>query len=160
MSMPFAAPNTDRTTVLALGVKDIIVASKGELEIQDVFYGNHTMTPRSPTVVIRPGRKQRALRGVAAPGGRTENELTLLIDVMSADVLSSEEDSRLALDQLAENVEKLLYVDVTIGGLVIHGFVTDWDPGEIFINNSKWRTVRMTYRAKTITYLSPPAAPA
>lgn len=159
MSSPFAAPNTDRTTVLAMGLRDLIITNKGELGIQDVYYGNHVMTPRSPTVVLRPGRKTRTLRGVASPGGRTENELIVLVDVMAADVLSSEEDSRFALDTLAENVEKLLYVDPTIGGLVIHGFVTTWDPGEIFINNSKWRTVRMTYNAKTITYLSPPAAP-
>lgn len=155
----FATPNTDRTTVVASGIKEVILANADELGIQDVFYGNHNMTPRSPSVIIRPGRKRRTLRGVAFPGGRTENQLVVLIDVMTANVIAGEEVARLELDELAENVEKLLYVDVTLGGLVIHGFVTDWDPGETYISNSMWRTVRMTYEAKTITYLSPPAAP-
>jgi hypothetical protein len=155
----FAAPNTDRTTVVAVALRDLIRANKGDLGIEEAYYGNHAMVPKSPTVVLRPGRKTRALKGVSFPGGRTENQLVVLVDVMSAEVLNSEEESRLALDTLAENVEKLFYVDVTLGGLVIHGFVDDWDPGEIFINRSKWRTVRMTYTAKTLTYLSPPAAP-
>lgn len=159
MSTPFAAPNTDRTTVLCIAIRDLIIANKGELGVVDVFYGKHTMVPNSPTVVIKPGRKSRELRGVAAPGGRTQNQLMVLIDVMAADVISSEEQARLDIDTLAENVEKLLHVDTTIGGYVIHGFVENWDPGEIFIDKSQWRMVRMTYLAKTITYLSPPAAP-
>lgn len=159
MTSPFAAPNTDRSTVLALGLKEIVEANKLDLGIQQVLYGDQLMVPGSPAVVIRAGRKRRTLRGVAAPGGKVDNSLTVLVDVMAADVLSGEEASRLAVDTLAENVEKLFYVDVTIGGLVIHGFVEDWDPGAIFINNSKWRTVRMTYVGRTVTYLSPPAAP-
>lgn len=161
MTTPFASPNTDRTTTLAIAIRDLIKVGGINLGIKpnNVRYGNHLMNPESPTVVIRPGRKRRTLRGVANPGGRTENQIYVLIDVMSADVLPGEEEARIAIDTLAEDVEKLLYVDVTIGGLVIHGFVEDMDPGEILINNSRWRTVRMFYVGKSLTYLSPPAAP-
>lgn len=160
MSMPFANPNTDRTTTLALNIKQLYLDNQLTYGVQDVFYGRHTMAPRSPTVVVMSSITTRALRGVAGPGGRVRNELNVLIDVMAADVLGGEEASRLAIDKLAEDLEKLLYLDVTRSGLVIHGYVQRKDPGELFINNSSWRTVRMTYVGMSETYLSPPAAPA
>lgn len=158
--MPFANPNTDRTTTLALDIKQLYLDNQNAYGVQDVFYGKHKMVPRSPTVVVMSGIAIRTLRGGAAPGGRMRNELNILIDVMAADVLDGEEASRLAIDKLAEDLEKLLYLDVTRNGLVIHGYVQRKDPGELFINNSSWRTVRMTYVGISETYLSPPAAPA
>lgn len=158
---PFAFPNTDRCTVLASYIKALIIANKALMStpIEDVFYGKHTMNPRSPTVVVTSGIKDRVLQGVASPGGRTKNELNIIIDVMAADVLNGEEAARLALDTLAEGVEILLHTDPNMGGLVIHGYTRRSDPGEVFINGSMWRSVRLTYVGTTITYLSPPAAP-
>lgn len=160
MSTPFAYPNTDRTTVLAKDIIALYKANQEEYGVKDVFYGKHNMTPRSPTVVVMSGVTVRTLRGVAGPGGRVRNELNITIDVMAADALSAEEDGRMAVDTLAEDLEKLLYLDVTRNGLVIHGYVQRKDPGELFINNSQWRAVRMTYVGMSETYLSPPAAPA
>jgi len=159
--MPFAYPNTDRGTTLAIHIKDLIDANKGEFDtpIQDVFYGKHTMTPRSPTVVVMSGIMDRTLQGVASPGGRTRNEISVLVDVMGADVLSGEQASRLAVDKLAEDVEKLLHTYPNMDGLIIHGYVRRRDPGEIPINGSMWRAVRLTYVGTSLTYLSPPAAP-
>lgn len=148
------SPNTDFTSVLAAYIYDLIVANKYDLGIEDVLYGNNNMVPRNMTVVVTPGRKVRFLQGVSAPGGRVKNELTVLIDVITSDVLSGEKDARLATDQLAEAVEKLLHADTTMGGLLIHGFVHTWDPGETFINNSMYRMVRMTYTGESRTYLS------
>lgn len=159
MSMPFAYPNTDRSTTLATHIKNLIMANKGELGIEAVYYGKHIMNPKSPTVVVMSGTMDRTLRGVANPGGRTGNEITVLIDVMAADVLNGEEASRLAVDTLAEDVEKLLHTYPNMEGLVIHGFVRRRDPGEVFISGSTWRAVRLTYVGTSLTYLSPPAAP-
>jgi len=159
--MPFAYPNTDRSTTLAMHIKDLIEANKGEFElaIQDVYYGKHTMNPRSPTVVVMSGVADRTLQGVASPGGRTKNEISILVDVMAADVLSGEQASRLAVDALAEDVEKFLHTYPNMDGLVIHGFVRRRDPGEVIISGSTWRAVRLTYVGTSLTYLSPPAAP-
>lgn len=159
MSMPFAHPNTDRSTTLATHIRDLIITQKGELGIEDVYYGKHTMRPRSPTVVVMSGMMDRTLQGVANPGGRTRNELTVLIDVMAADVLDGEEASRLAIDRRAEDVEKLLHTYPNMDGLIIHGFVRRRDPGEVIISGSLWRAVRLTYVGTSLTYLSPPAAP-
>lgn len=161
MTLPFAYPNTDRGTALAVHIMGLIEANKGEFEtpIQDVYYGKHTMNPRSPTVVVMSGITDRTLQGVASPGGRTRNEITVLVDVMGADVLSGEQVSRLAVDKLAEDVEKLLHTYPNMDGLIIHGFVHRRDPGDIPINGSMWRAVRLTYVGTSLTYLSPPQAP-
>lgn len=156
----FANPNTDRSTLIALDIRDLYIANKAVLGLEDVFYGKHTMAPRSPTVAIMSGLVLRTLKGVAGPGGRVRNEINVFIDVMASDVLNGEQDGRLAVDTLAEDLEKLLYLDTTRSGFVIHGFVQRKDPGEVFINNSVWRMNRLTYVGISETYLSPPAAPA
>lgn len=161
MSMPFAYPNTDRCTLLALYIIDLIEASKGNFDtpIQEVFYGRHNMVPRSPTVVVMSGLGDFTLQGVAAPGGRKKNELSIIVDVLAADVLEGESAGRLKTDTLAEDVQRFLEANTTMGGLIIHGYVHRRDPGEVFINGSMWRQVRLTFVGESRTYLSPPAAP-
>ncbi len=161
MTGPFAYPNTDRTTFVAQHIISLLEANKNEFAtpIVDVLYGKHGMIPNSPTVVVMSGVKDRTLRGVASPGGRTNNEMNVLIDVMGADVLAGESVGRLAIDTLAEDIEHYLHTYPNMAGLIIHGYVRRSDPGELFINNSSWRTVRLTFVGTSLTYLSPPAAP-
>jgi len=144
------ADHTDRTTVLALAIKNKLLAT--EL-FQDVLYGRHEQIPRSPTAVVTPAPKRRDLAGVSAPGGRTMNFMTIFIDIHSMKV-GDEETERLALDQLAESAEAALHADVTMGGIIIHGFVHEWNPGETHNQGGEFRTVRLTYIGETKTYLS------
>lgn len=153
MTSPIS-PNTDKTSVLAVYIFNLLTANQYDLGLTQVLYGNHNMVPKNNTVVVTPGRKVRSLQGVSAPGGRVKNELNVLIDVITSDVLAGENDGRLATDQLAEVVENRLHQDTTMGGLIIHGFVVYWDPGEQFVNNSMYRMVRMTYTGESRTYLS------
>lgn len=146
-------PNTDRTTVLAQALQAIVAANKDSLGILDVLYGNHNNIPRTPSVIIVPGTKKRELRGVAAPGGRVFNTMTVYVDIRFSKV-GSEEAVRLELDQTAENIEHLIHQDTTVGGLLIHGFFTDWNPGEVFSQGGEFRSVRMTFVGGSETYLS------
>lgn len=148
--------HTASPTVLAKAIEAKIRAKQGELGIADVFYGFHNMIARSPTVVVQALGKSRQLAGVAAPGGRTMNELTVTIDVMSAAV-GDEASDRLALEQLADKIETELHKDPTMGGILIHGFVTDWDNGEMPAQGGSFRLITLTYRGQTKTYLSPPS---
>jgi hypothetical protein len=145
--------HTPLTTVLAKAIQEELDNAKQSLGVVDVLFGNQNMIPHSPTIVVMSGRKRRELVGVASPGGRVENILTVLIDIHSSKV-GSEADERLALEQLAELVEIEIHKDVTVGGRIIHGFVQDWDPGEAFIGDSMFRTVRLTFVGITRTYLS------
>lgn len=81
------------------------------------------------------------------------NFLTVFIDVHTIKV-NDEATERLALDQLSETVEKELHEDTTMGGIIIHGFVHEWNPGETHIQGGEFRTVRLTYVGQTLLYLS------
>ena len=146
--------HTSHSSELGNAIFNLIEANKISLGLADVFFGEQKMLPRSPAAVVDLGRKRRELAGVSAPGGRTMNNMDIIIDVHSAKV-AEEALARMELNLLAEAVEDLLHVDTTMGGIIIHGFVRDWDPGEAFINNSMFRTVRMMYTGQTKTYLSP-----
>jgi hypothetical protein len=148
--------NTDKTSVLADYVYNLLTSERYELGLEQVLYGKHNMVPKNNTVRVIPGRKTRVLKGVSAPGGRVENILVVLIDVMTSDPLIGESEGRLMTDQLADTVEHFLHQDTTMGGLIIHGFVDTWDPGEEFINNSMFRVVRLTFTGQSRTYLSAP----
>lgn len=145
--------HTDSPTVLAIAIRDKISAVAGTLSIANVLYGDHTMIPVTPAVIVIASGKRRALRGVSSPGGRTDNELIVLIDVHSSAV-GDEETERLALETLANNIEAELHKDTTMGGIIIHGFVSEWDNG-VAVLSGEFRTVRMTYIGRTVTYLSP-----
>jgi len=145
--------HTEFSSVLAQAIFNKLDLNKGTLGIREVYYGNQNKIPYSPSAVVLCGMKRRILAGVSAPGGRVENELTVYIDLHSAKI-NEESVERLIIDQLAETVEKKLHEDVTMGGVIIHGFVTDWSPGESFIGGSYFRSLRMTFTGKSKTYLS------
>lgn len=155
MTSPVSA-NTDKTSVLADYIFNLLNNERYELGLEQVLYGKHNMVSKNNTVRVIPGRKTRNLVGVSAPGGRVENILVVLVDVMTSDPLAGESAGRLATDQLADTVEHFLHQDVTMGGLIIHGFVDAWDPGDEFIQNSMFRVVRMNFTGKSRTYLSVP----
>jgi hypothetical protein len=146
-------PHTSFTSVLALAIYDKILANKVDLGLKDVLFGEQTMIPSTPTAVVYPGPKHRDLAGVSAPGGRTHNMMTVYVELFGSAV-GPEAIERLALDQVAEAVETVLHADVTMGGIIIHGFVNDWTPSNARIASSQFRLLRMTYIGRSKTYLS------
>jgi hypothetical protein len=150
--------HTDDDAVVALAIRDIIEANKATLQLNDVFYGNHTMIPNNSAAVVMAMGKRRQLAGVSAPGGRTQNDLLVTIQLHWSRV-GNEEPERRACDARGTAVERLLHANVTLDGIIIHGYVSEVDRGETLINNSMFRSVMMTYVGITKTYLSPPAAP-
>lgn len=145
--------HTDSTATLAKAIYALLSDNADSLKLNDVAYGNHLNLPRSPTAVVVPGPKRRELQGVSAPGGRTRNYMTVYVDVHSSKV-GSETEQRMALDELGTQIEALIHQDTTVGGIIIHGFVETWDPGETFIQGGQFRSVRMTFVGQTVTYLS------
>ena len=145
-------PHTSRGTVVAKAIMQIIEANMAALDLKAVYYGNHVMIPKTPAVVVNLQPKNRTLAGVVAPGGRTMNDISLTIDVHSSKV-GEESANRMEHDELAEEIEILLHQDTTLGGIIVHGYVTVFDPGETMFQDSEFRTVRLTYNAQTKTNL-------
>jgi hypothetical protein len=151
--------HTDDDTVVAKYIQALFVANQTDLLLDDVLYGRHTNLPHASAAVIVPGGHRRTLAGVSAPGGRTENLLSVEIGMHWSKV-GDEETERQAVDDRAMSMEKKLHEDTTMGGLVIHGFVASTERGETMMaNNSMFRSVQMIWQGTTKTYLSPPAAP-
>lgn len=156
-----AMTHTDRSTVLAKAIKATIEASKDELGIDSIFYGDQNNLPKATTVTIEPGVKNRDLEGVGGvltsggnrSGGRTLNVMQVLINVYSSQY-GSESDQRLRVQELAEEIEHLLHQDTSVGGIIIHGFVETWDPGMVFKAGTMFRAVQMTFTGQTKTMLT------
>lgn len=144
--------HTEYTSVVAKAIFDKLLLNIDTLKLQDVLYGNQLMIPRSPAVVVTPGPKRRDLVGVQGPGGRTHNTLVVYVDVLDSKV-DDETTQRLILDQTAETIERKIHEDVTLGGIIIHGFFKVWNPGETFIQGGMFRTVRMTFEGQSRTLL-------
>lgn len=146
-------PHTDRYSVVGLAIKALVNANKEELGIENVYYGDHNNIPDSVSVVVQPIPKTRELAGVGGPGGRSMNTMRFYVWVHNSK-LGSEEEERLRVDQIAEEVEALLHNDVTLDGIIIHGFVEEMDPGITKFDNSQYRTVQMRYKAISKTQIT------
>lgn len=145
--------HTDKTTDVAQALVNLLKDDMINLGLKDVLYGRQINLPTTPVVVVTCAPKRRELSGVSAPGGRTMNTMQIYIDVHNSKV-GDEATERLFVDKLAESVEQVVHQDTTVGGIIIHGFITDWDPGETFLQNGEFRTVRMTFQGRSETYLS------
>lgn len=145
--------HTDRATVLALAIKNLLKTNASDLDIDSVLYGDHNNLPTGMAVTIQPARKNRELEGVAGPGGRTMNFMRILVTLYNSRV-GSEEEQRLTVDLTSESIESLLHSDTTMGGIIIHGFVEEIENGVVVRDGSMFRTVVLTYVGKTKTNLT------
>lgn len=145
--------HTARSTTVAKAIETLLLSKKLELGLDEVYYGDHNNIPVGKAVAVTPGNKRRELAGVAGPGGRSKNLIEIAILVYYSKV-EDEATARYAIDRLAEDIEEELHKDTTLGGIIIHGFVTDWLPGIIHKPNSMFRVVQMTYMAQTKTNIT------
>jgi hypothetical protein len=151
-------PHTDQDEVVAEAILALLEANKITLLLDDVLYGNHNLIPNGSAAVVQAMGKRRVLAGATAPGGRTLNELMVQIELHWSKV-GDEATERRACDARASALETLIHQDTTLGGIIIHGFITEVDRGETrFVNNGMFRTVRMAFTGQSKTYLSVPTA--
>jgi len=93
--------------------------------LQDVWYGDEALIPRFPTVTVESSGITSILSG--APY-RTDNDIRIILIVYASKVQPGE-TTRKEADQLAYSVRSKLHTDRTLGGLVIHGFVSSIEYG-------------------------------
>jgi len=155
MATPIQFPSELAQRMLA-----ILQANKVALVTSDgmILYGDQNNVPVTPTVCVESGPTKRALAGAQY---RTENELTCYILIYWAKVQDNQTD-KLEAEQCAEAIAR--YVDANPrlelsgdGGVVIHGFITDVEPGYSFKGSGRSKTlyqaVRLTWTGKTKTML-------
>ena len=121
-----------------------------------VLYGDQNRVPTTPTICVEPGETNRTLAGVPK---RTENQLVAYIIIYYAKVDTNQQTKR-DTDKYAEGIVRYLDDNLTLelngdGGIVIHGHVTNINPGYTFRNQGStlMNTVRLTWVGKTKTIL-------
>lgn len=142
-------PLVDRFTPVVQKVHDVLTAAKVELGLQDVWYGDQNLIPRYPAVAVEAGPFDRTLAGIGGKG-RTENRIRVLLLLYLAKIADVQVTKK-QTDELAERIMDKLHEDITMGGLVIHGFVTTIEPGYATRGGTLMRTTRVTWEGLSKT---------
>ena len=116
---------------------------------EDVYYGDQEKFPRTPSVCVDPGNRQRDLQGVSY---RTDNKFALYILVYHAKIQDNQL-TRQEVQQLSEQIETLLHLDPQLGGLVIHSYCTLNESGYVYRQATLYRTNRITFEPYSKTRL-------
>jgi hypothetical protein len=117
------------------------------LGLQDVWYGDQEMVPRTPAVAVEPGSKARVIAGTSRS---TENRLTVYLMVYVAKI-QDVQATRKTTDQIAEAIEVHLHNDPTLGGLVIFSMVSSVESGYAIRGGTLMRSARMTWEGLSKT---------
>lgn len=136
-------PLTDNLDTVTQYIVDLINTNKVALGVQDVWYGDQELIPRSPAVAVEPGTKTRTLTGMPR---MATNNFTVFILVYVAK-LQDIQLTRKTSNQLAEAIEDLIHGDSNLGGLVVHGFCTSQESGYAVRGSLLMRAVRISYEA-------------
>lgn len=151
-------PLTDSTLVVANRFYDILDASKATLGIADVWFGDQTNVPRTPTLCVEPGVKQRELHSAQ---NMTLNNIDTFFLIYHSTLNTTQQVSRRDVVEFAEAIETFLHTNhlrlFSAGGeqLTIHGFCTDMDPGFAYKEKTLYNAVRMTWTSMSKTRLQP-----
>lgn len=117
--------NTHRLSVVSEALKSKFDSNRAMFGLEDVWYGDQMLVPRTPAISIEPGNKSRELQPL---GLNSINTLIVYVLVYLGKVQEVQKN-RLEVDKLSEDIEDFLHQDKQLGGLVIHGFVAAIDPG-------------------------------
>ena len=112
---------------VADAVKDLLEANKIPLGLEEVYFGDQNRIPRHPTVCIEPTSQRNEIAGVATPMRlmRTHTVTAILYHSKFVDTQTQRRDC----DAMAAAIEELIHANVTLGGLVIHAYVSGIDSG-------------------------------
>jgi hypothetical protein len=144
--------------VIAQRIFALLDAAKTDLMNDNalVFYGDQNRVPVTPALCVESGETGRALGGVP---NRVENTHTCYIILYHSPV-DETQTSKLQSEQYAEAVTAFLDTNLTLdldgdGGIVIHGFVRNIEPGYSYKNkgNTLMNSVRLTWQGTTKTIL-------
>lgn len=119
------------------------------VDAQDIYYGDQEKFPRTPSVCVDPGNRQRTLQGVSF---RTDNAFTIYILVYHARIQDNQ-ITRKEAQQISEAIETLLHQDPQLGGNVVHSFCSLNESGYVYRTGTMYRTNRITFEPYSKTRL-------
>jgi hypothetical protein len=144
---------SDSTLEIADRFLEILTAQKVALGIQDVWFGDQLMIPRTPALCVEPGVERRSLNGVP---DMTQMLIDTTIFLYHSVVGSEQQQARRNCIQFAKDVQHYLHVNHTrlynaaaTQQLTIHGWCTDFDPQYRYRQGTLHNAVQMTWTSLT-----------
>ena len=134
-------PLATQMTVVVDALQAKLEAVREEYGVSQTSYGDQVKLPGGNIVCFEPDTKAVELKGAQF---KTELTFTVYIIVYTASI-QSPEMNRKESDELAEKLEVLFNSDVQLGGLLIHGYVSEVASGYSTKDNSIVRSNRLTY---------------
>jgi hypothetical protein len=129
----------------------MLEANTSALVIQDVWYGDQELLPRTPAVCVNPGTKKRQFQGATF---RTLNDIETYVLVYFGKIQDVQANLHGAT-QLADSIETLVHSDLTLGGNVIAVLCTQNEPGMINKAGVWMMGARLTFQSMTKTTFPP-----
>lgn len=119
--------------------------------LEDVFYGDQNQIPRTPALCLEPDGKRRVIEGVGG-SGRVLNTMGLYVLLYISKVQDTQVSARDAL-VLAESIEAYMHQDKSSGGLLVHGYCTEVEPGYRTRGDTRFRACRIKFEGINKTVL-------
>lgn len=140
-------PLTRSEEVVASYILGLLQNAPVDLGIQQVFYGDQTLLPKTPAVCVAPGNKTRSWSGATL---RTENMFETYVFVYYGKIQDVQLNTH-AAQTLADAVEDLVMADIKLGGIVIWTLCTQNEPGMISKQGSLMIGNRLTFQSMSKT---------
>jgi hypothetical protein len=149
MSAPFSDAFYGRLSTFCERIYDLLITNQEALGLADVFYGDQQQIPRTPAACVEPDKKSRELSGNPR---MTTNNMSAYVLLYVSKLTDPQDNARQALE-VGEAVETLLHADPTLGGFLVHSYVTSVEPGYRARGNSQFRACRIEFQGFNKTML-------
>jgi hypothetical protein len=144
---------SDDLNTITEAYEALLMANKDTLGLEDVFYGDQVLIPRVPAACVIAGHKKREWR--TAPRGMFNTfRVDILVYHYQVQESMSSESARQAT-KTAEALEDLIHrvENKSLGGLVVHQYVTDVDPRFASRGGNQFKVTQLTMEAINQTQL-------
>jgi hypothetical protein len=117
--------NTDRAEVVANYIFTMMQDNATALGVEDVWYGDQTLLPKTPAICVSPGDKKRIFQGSSY---RTLNTFETYVMVYWGQIQDIQANLH-SCTNLADDIETLVHSDLTLGGNVFSVICMQNQPG-------------------------------
>lgn len=138
---------TDSLLVVSKYLYESLEAEKDSLGFKAVWYDIEGLAPTTPAVIIEPQNKSRAISNT---GHMVENTFQVSIILLHSRMASKSETNEESLE-FAEAIEAHLHSDKTLGGLIVHGYVTGLQQGSVNLQRTLLRATALSWQGMSKT---------
>lgn len=138
---------TDSLVVVGKHLYDWLDTDKEVLGLKAVWYDIDSLVPTTPAVFVEPQNKRRVISNT---GHMVENTFQVSIVLLHSRMGSKSETNEESLE-LAERLEAHLHTDKTLGGKLIHSYISSIEQGSVTLQKVLLRATGLTWQGMSKT---------